>query len=146
MFKERCYIKVLVKSNNDGYYGVIALAYSKDIELQPDIIHTGVLEKEKVYHFVINKSHMLSSNSEIIRVHVSGAKAYMTYKSNCKRITCAEYWDTSGNIEFPKKNEDLYMFLVGTGHDHYALYVSTQKHSEITIPEGFLVKGRLSEG
>ena len=59
MFKERCYIKVLVKSNNDGYYGVIALAYSKDIELQPDIIHTGVLEKEKVYHFVINKSHML---------------------------------------------------------------------------------------
>ena len=58
IFIERCYVKLVVTPNKDGYCGIIAVAYTKDVELQPNILHSGLFEKEKVYHYVINKSHM----------------------------------------------------------------------------------------
>lgn len=75
---------------------------------------------------------------------MKGAKAYLTYDPNCKILACTKYWDASGSIEIPKQNLDLFVFLVGSGHEHYTIMISTKKSVHVLMPEGLLLKGRLS--
>lgn len=59
MHNDTCFIKVTAKSPVNGYFGLLALAYTQNIPLEPNRLHVGILERERVYHYVIGKEDII---------------------------------------------------------------------------------------
>ena len=68
-------------------------------------------------------------------IGLSGAKVFLTYNPECKKIYCSEYWGVSNTLEIPKVKKDLFIFIEGSMYSHYTLLIDSNDHnSGIHLP------------